>query len=248
MVSLLPILRKWINDASKLIVPERCVICRHRLHKYETSICLRCYAELPLTHIKGASGNAVERLFWGQIPICKANAFMHYSPHSESSHIFLQLKYLNRPQIGVHFGEMMAADLIDTGFFEGIDCIVPLPLARKRLRKRGYNQSETLAKGISHITHLPIDTHSVVRTVSNPSQTRLRVEERRDNVKNIFLLTPSHSFKGKHILLIDDILTTGATLLSCAKEIAKAEKVRISILVLGLAGSHFSINRESDSV
>lgn len=244
MVPLFSTLWNWINDASRLIVPERCAICRHRLRKYEDQICIRCYASLPFTHLKGKRGNKVEQIFWGQVPICRANAFMHYLPQSETSHIFLQLKYHNRPLIGVRFGELMAEELIDTDFFDGIDTIIPLPLAKDRQRKRGYNQSEQLAIGVQHITKIPIDTTSVLRVISNPTQTRLGAKERAENVKNIFALSPSHKLNRKHILLIDDILTTGSTLLSCAREIAKADHVRISILVLGLAGSHFAISRK----
>ena len=243
MVPIISTLWNWINDAAKLIVPQRCAICRRRLRKYENHICIQCFTKLPLTHIKGVYGNKVEQIFWGQIPICRANAFMLYQPQSETSHIFFHLKYMHRPQIGDFFGEMMAQDLADTDFFDGIDAIIPLPLAKDRLRKRGYNQSEHLAIGVQHITHIPIDTSSVLRVISNPTQTRLNAKERAENVKNIFALSPHHNLNGKHILLIDDILTTGSTLLSCAKEIAKANNVKISILVLGLAKEHFAISR-----
>lgn len=244
MVSIISTLWNWINDASNLIVPQRCAICRRRLRKSEEHICIQCFTGLPFTHIKGVRGNNVEQLFWGQIPICRANAYMLYQPQSEASHIFFQLKYKNRPHIGITFGEMMAEDLSDTDFFENIDAIIPLPLAKERLRQRGYNQSEQLAIGVQHITHIPIDTHSVQRVISNPTQTRLNAQERAENVKNIFALAPDHNLNGKHILLIDDILTTGSTLLSCAQEIAKANNVKISILVLGLAKHHFAISRK----
>ena len=244
MVPFISTLWNWINDASNLIVPQRCAVCGHRLHKYEEQICIKCFSTLPLTHIRGKKGNKVEQIFWGKIPICRANSFMHYLPQAETSHIFTRLKYKNRPQIGVKFGEIMAEDLIDTDFFDDIDLIIPLPLAKERLRKRGYNQSEALAIGVNHITHIPIDNTSVIRVISNPSQTTKKKSERAENVKNIFALSPHQQLDRKHVLLIDDILTTGATLLSCSQEIAKAESVKISILTLGIAGLHFAISRD----
>lgn len=244
MVPIISTLWNWLIDASRLIVPQRCAVCGRRLRKYENQICIPCYSTLPFTHLKGKRSNKVEQIFWGQIPICRANAYLRYLPQSESSHIFLRLKYFDRPQIGVTFGEFMAEDLVETDFFEGIDAIIPLPLAKDRQRKRGYNQSEQLAIGVQHITHIPIDTSSVLRVISNPTQTRKKLKERVENVKNIFALAPDHQLNGRHVLLIDDILTTGSTLLSCAREIAKAEDVKISILVLGLAGAHYTISRD----
>ena len=243
MGSFLSSLWTWINDASMLIASQRCAICGRRLHYRHSHICLSCFNQLPFTQMQGEKGNKMERLFWGQFPIVRANAFMYYHPHAEETAIFLDLKYRNRPQVGIIFGRLMAEDLIDTDFFDGIDLVIPIPLATERLRQRGYNQSEMLVKGICEITHLPIDTHSVLRTVSNQTQTRLNAEERKANVTNIFSLSPHHQLNNKHVLLVDDILTTGATLISCAREIAKAENVRISVLTLGLAGTHFSIER-----
>ena len=244
MVPIISTLWNWINDASNLIVPQRCAVCRHRLHKYEDQICIKCFATLPFTHIKGKKGNKVEQIFWGRIPICRANSYIQYLPQTETSQIFARLKYQDRPQIGVRFGEIMAEDLIETDFFDGIDFIIPLPLAKERQRERGYNQSEALAIGVNHITHIPLDTTSVKRIISNPSQTTKNKRDRAENVKNIFALSPHHQLDGKHILLIDDILTTGSTLLSCSNEIAKADNVKISILTLGIAGSHFAISRD----
>jgi len=188
--------------------------------------------------MRGEAGNPVERIFWHHVPIARANALLHYYPGSEGSKIFMALKYYNRPQVGIVMGRMMAADLLPGGFFDGMDCIVPVPLARRRLYKRGYNQSERLAQGVSQVTGIPVETGAMSRIVANPSQTTLRRHERQKNVENIFRLTQSGLLKNRHVLLIDDILTTGSTLLSCAKEICKAGPSAVSVLVLGLAGHH----------
>ena len=246
MGSFLSSLWNWIYDASMLIAPRQCSICGRRLRKWEKILCTSCYNDLPFTYIRGTRSNKVERIFWNQIPIVRANSFMYYTPHSNSNQIFLQLKYLNRPEVGRVFGRIMAMELIDTDFFQGIDAIVPIPLAKDRQRKRGYNQSEMLAQGISEITHIPVDTQSVKRVISNQTQTQLNARERKENVKNIFALNESHKLNDKHILLIDDVLTTGATLLSCAQEMANATNLKISIMTLGLAGSHFAIDNSID--
>ena len=182
----------------------------------------------------------MERLFWAQFPICRANALLGYHGGDDSRKIVLALKYRNRQQIGEHFGRIMAADLIDTTFFEGIDAIVPIPLSKKRQLQRGYNQSESLAEGVSKVTGIPVLNNIVERIKDNPTQTKLNTPQRKQNVEGIFRTIDKDSIRGKHILLIDDVLTTGATILSCAQELSKDTDVRISILTLFVAGNHGS--------
>lgn len=229
---------KWLSDAMRILFPDTCVVCGNRLQAGEPHICTVCMDALPYTKMRGASGNPVERVFWHHIPIRRANALLRYFPGSDSSKIFMALKYFNRPQVGIVMGRMMAADLLPTDFFEGIDCIVPVPLARRRLYKRGYNQSERLACGVGQVTGIPVETGAVCRVVANPSQTNLRGHERQKNVENIFKLSRPELLKGRHVLVIDDILTSGSTLLSCAREICKAGPKAVSVLVLGVAGYH----------
>ena len=133
-------------------------------------------------------------------------------------------------------GRLMAEELKATSFFDGIDLIVPIPLSRKKKRQRGYNQSDWIAWGISEAIGIPTDTTSVVRTKSNPSQTTLDHRQRRENVRDIFAVRHPESLEGRHILLVDDVITTGATMLSCAEAIARACRVRFSVLSLAWAG------------
>lgn len=242
------IFNQWLTDASNLALPRMCEICRHRLLYNESCLCNSCYAQLPFTHMQGKPGNVVEKLFWKQFPIVRASAFLHYQPGAPYTQAIMALKYHHRPQVGVFFGERMAEDLLETDFFEGIDFLIPVPLAQDRLRKRGYNQSETLARGIEKVTGIPVCTDAVTRSISNPSQTHLGATERKENVKGIFTLNPNHQLDHCHVLLIDDILTTGATLISCAQTLAQTEDIRISVLTLGLAGTHTNIlnNKEED--
>lgn len=177
------------------------------------------------------------KTFWGQIPIERAAALFYYEPHAETANILYELKYKNHPEIGEVMGRLMAREFQPEGFFDGIDGIVPVPLARKRQRQRGYNQSHELAKGISEITGLPLFDKVVRRTVFEGSQTSLGRWERNENVEQVFELRDAPTIQGKHLLIVDDVVTTGATVIACAKELCKAEGVRISILSLGLAKS-----------
>lgn len=224
-----------------LFFPRHCVVCGARLLGGEHILCVQCTFRLPYTDYRGKAGNPVERVFWGRLPIVKANAYMKYVSGSDSRRAVLRLKYFDRPDVGNYLGACMATDLLDTDFFTNIDMIIPIPLASKRQRKRGYNQSEELAKGIHRITSLPIDNKAVIRTVANPTQTHLDAAARRANVKDIFAVKVAENLRGKHILLVDDVLTTGATIISCGQAIVKVcPDVRFSVLTLSLAGHHAS--------
>lgn len=202
----------------------------------EEVLCVRCQADLPRVRTVSFEENDIARIFWGLVPIEKGISFFHYTPHSPYSRILFELKYHNHPEVGKTMGRIMAEELKATSFFDGIDLIVPIPLSRKKERQRGYNQSDWIAWGLSEATGIPTDTTSVVRTKSNPSQTTLDHRQRRENVRDIFAVRHPESLEGRHILLVDDVITTGATMLSCAETIARACRVRFSVLSLAWAG------------
>lgn len=202
----------------------------------EEVLCVRCQTDLPRVRTVSFEENDIARIFWGLVPIEKGISFFHYTPHSPYSRILFELKYHNHPEVGKTMGRMMAEELKATSFFDGIDLIVPIPLSRKKKRQRGYNQSDWIAWGISEAIGIPTDTTSVVRTKSNPSQTTLDHRQRRENVRDIFAVRHPESLEGRHILLVDDVITTGATMLSCAETIACACRVRFSVLSLAWAG------------
>lgn len=202
----------------------------------EEVLCTRCLSGLPRVRLHSFEDNDIARIFWALVPIEKGASFFHYARQSPYTRILLDLKYHNRPEVGEAMGRIMSEELKGRGFFEGIDLIVPVPLARKRERQRGYNQSVWIARGVSAVTGIPVDTQSVVRPVSNPSQTNLSHQQRRENVRDIFAVRHPGNLAGKHILLLDDVVTTGATMLSCAETIVRACPVRISVLGLAWAG------------
>lgn len=228
------------NDIVDILFPRCCAICGNTLTSGEKHICIKCYMRLPFTRWKGRQGNPMERIFWTYIPIRRANALLHYYGGDESRKTVLALKYYRRPQLGAYLGRLLAADLRGTDFFKDVDALVPIPLSKHRQRKRGYNQSELLAVGVSEVTGIPILRNAIKRMTDNPTQTHLSAEERKDNVRGIFQVVNGEQIRGKHILLIDDVLTTGATVLSCAGELSRQEGVEISILSLFIAGNHGS--------
>ncbi len=203
----------------------------------EEVLCVRCLAGLPRVRAVSFEDNDIARMFWGLVPVERGISFFHYTRHSPYSRILSELKYHNHPEVGKHMGRMMAEELKPTGFFDGIDLIVPVPLSREKQRKRGYNQSDWIARGVSEATGIPADTASVARTKSNPSQTTLDHRQRRENVRGIFAVRHRGNLEGRHVLLVDDVITTGSTMLSCAEAIARACRVRISVLSLAWAGS-----------
>ena len=224
----------WITRILDFISPRLCVVCGHRLAPTERSLCGVCLFHLPRTdfHQKPLD-NPMAQLFWGLAPIEKAAALFYYHPHSETAQLVYRLKYNNRPDIGEDMGHVMACELQTTDFFSDIDVLLPVPLASKRLRQRGYNQSEQLAIGISDITHLPIVSKVLRRKHFQQSQTTLNRWQRQENVTDTFQLKEEHLLQGKHVLLIDDICTTGATLIACANVLKDIEDIRISVLTLG---------------
>jgi ComF family protein len=220
-----------------LISPRLCVVCGNRLAVTEETLCSKCYLHLPRTDFANdLYENVMAKLFWGQIKLEKATALFYYEPHAETAQILYELKYKNHPEIGVVMGRMMAKELMKSGLFEDIDALVPVPLAKKRERERGYNQSLELAKGVSEVTGLPIANLVIRRTKFVGSQTKRGRWERNENVEHVFELVDDN-ISDQHLLLIDDVVTTGATVIACAKEMQKASNVKISVLALGFAKS-----------
>ena len=221
-----------------LISPRLCVVCGERLAVTEETLCSKCYLHLPRTDFgHDLYENVMAKLFWGQMAIGKAAALFYYEPHAETANILYEMKYRNHPEIGVVMGRMMAKELMRSGLFDDIDVLVPVPLARKRERERGYNQSMELTKGVSEVTGLPIADKVIKRTKFAGSQTQRGRWERNENVEDVFELIDGDSISGKHLLLIDDVVTTGATIIACAREIQKASNVKISVLALGYSKS-----------
>lgn len=224
----------YIVSLFNLIAPKQCAMCGCRLAVSEDVICTSCNIDLPRTGFsEHPYDNEMAKLFWGRIPVERAAALFYYRAHSVSSRIIYQMKYYDHPEIGELMGRMAATEFMAAGFFEGVDVVVPVPLARKRLRERGYNQSFEIARGVNDITHLPVESKAVKRKSFKESQTKMNRWQRNDNVKDVFMLNRAEGLAGKHVLVVDDVVTTGATVISCAEELMKCGDVKFSVMSLG---------------
>ena len=228
-------MKEWLYSFLSLFFPRCCLVCGRTLAKGEECLCTGCNIGLPRTGYHLQKDNPVEKMFWGKIPLGRATSFFFYRKGNDCQAILYELKYNGQKEIGEIMGRYMAAELLPSGFFEGIDVIIPVPLHKKKQKLRGYNQSEWLACGISALTALPVKTDAVIREKNTETQTKKSMSERWENVDGIFLLKSPEWIKGKHILIIDDVLTTGATTVACASAFNAVEGMKISILTLAVA-------------
>lgn len=221
-----------------LLSPRTCAVCHRRLSISEQTVCAGCLLDMPRTNFaRRPYDNEMAQLLWGLMPVERVAALFFYQPHARLSKIVYALKYGDRPDYGWQMGRLAAREMEADGFFEGIDMVMPLPLARSRRRERGYNQSEEIARGIAEATGLPVGSDIVERRSFAVSQTRLNRWERNENVRNAFRLKNGAAAHGRHILLVDDIMTTGSTIIACGNELHKAGDVKISVLTLGFTKS-----------
>lgn len=229
------LIQNWLVPVLHLFFPRCCVVCGGPLVEGEEAICTRCNTDMPRTNYHAVRDNLVERMFWGKIPLERATSYFFYRKGSDFRKIVHQLKYGGQKELGATMGRFMAAELLPSGFFEGVDTLIPVPLHSRKRKMRGYNQSEWIARGVSQVTGLPVDATSVVREKHTDTQTRKSAYERWENVEGIFRLLHPEEFIGKHVLIIDDVLTTGATTVACADAFGAVEGVKISVLTLAVA-------------
>lgn len=230
-------IRRYIRACADVFFPRLCVVCGTRLALDEQQLCISCLHQLPLVRFASFTENPMADRFVGLFPIVRAASCFHYQKGATVNRILFDLKYHDNPQIGYVLGRFMGRMLLARGFFDEVDVILPVPLSRLRRWQRGYNQSEWLARGVSAITGIPVCCDAVRRVRNNPTQTRLDRWRRLENVDSIFGLTRhSSALSGKHLLLIDDVFTTGATMLSLCDTLKTIPGVRFSILTLAWAG------------
>lgn len=229
---------KWTLgiDLWNLFFPRTCRVCGRILCPQEEVVCATCLCRLPRTRFHERSDNPVEQHFWGKFPLVRATSFFYYSKGGSARQLLYELKYHGHPEVGVFLGKLLAMELRMSGFFDGVDLLLPIPLHPRRQRERGYNQSERIAAGISAVTGLPVVLDGVVRSRYTETQTHKGAYERWRNVQQLFVCPDTSRFEGKHVLLLDDVLTTGATLVSCADTLREIPGIRLSVLTVAVAG------------
>lgn len=222
------------KDLFHLVYPNLCLACGYELKTVEDVICFPCKYKLPKTKFHLEKDNPVIEHFWGRVPVKAAASYFYFSKGGFVQHLIHQLKYKGKHRIGAEFGKQYGRQLKNSGNFEGIDLIVPVPIHIRKKRLRGYNQSAMFAKGLAIAFGVPW-TEALKRLDIVDSQTSKSRLERFQNVENSFKVTQPNLLEGKHILLVDDVITTGATLEACSTKILAIPNVKISMAVLAFA-------------
>jgi ComF family protein len=223
------------DDFISLLFPRLCYACGNHLLRNENLICTECYVVIPRANYHKENTNPVAQLFWGRCMIEKAAAFSFYNKGSRIRNLIHNLKYRGIKEIGYELGRVYGLSLKSSGFTSDIDLIIPVPLHPAKKRIRGFNQSDVISTGIAEVTGLPVDTTSLVRTEVSATQTKRSRYERWTNVEGIFHVPDPEIIRGRHVLLVDDVITTGSTIESCANELLKVEGVKVSVIALAFA-------------
>ena len=226
-----------LEDALQLFYPHVCAGCGDDLHGKLQLICFSCMQQLPYTDFAKIPDNQIEHIFYGRAKLQSACSIFYFSKGQIMQQLIHQLKYKGNQKIGISLGKLMGDQLLSSGRFNNIDAIIPLPMHPDKQRKRGYNQAEILAKGISQKINVPVSHDIVIRSKTTTTQTNKQRVERWTNVDGTFEVQNEERIIGKHILLVDDVITTGATLEACSNAILSVENTSVSIAVLAHASN-----------
>lgn len=222
----------YAGDFFSLFFPELCPACGRSLVKNESVVCTECRFHLPYTNFHLQTDNPVARQFWGRFPFSYAMACLYFYQHSKVQRLIHQLKYNHKPEVGFWLGQTFGHQIRDFVSLDPPDVIIPVPLHKSRERKRGYNQSECIANGLSSALGIPVDSMSLLRNFATATQTKKSRFFRSENMASAFTVAKPESLKGKHLLVVDDVITTGATVEACALALLAVPGVRISIAAI----------------
>lgn len=222
---------KYLEGLSHLFYPKLCIVCRSSLVLQEDVLCLSCENELPLTNFHSFKNNETAIRLSGRFPFVQATSLAYFHEDGMLQYLMHQLKYQQQQQIGLYLGKQLGKVLLAANW--KVDGVLAVPLHKKKEVTRGYNQCVIIGAGISQQLNIPLLDKIIVRTKNTASQTQKNRQERLNNVKDAFAV--KNIPKQKHLLLIDDVLTTGATIESCALELLKIEGMQLSIATVGLA-------------
>ena len=224
-----------IKDFINLFFPEVCCICDKALTLNENLICFRCRSELPRTNFTSLYDNELKSRLHGKININFGTAIFYFYKSGISQTLMHKFKYQNRPEIGRMAGLWLGSEMQEKGLVERIDVIIPVPLHKRKERKRGYNQSLIFAKGISEVTQVPVMDKAIKRIEYGESQTKKTREQRWKVAQKAFSVSNPENVKGKKILLVDDVITTGATLEGCGLQLLNSGAAELNIATMAVA-------------
>lgn len=230
-------IRTYLNDLLLLVFPDNCLLCTHPLMSDERDICYSCIDSLPQTGYHLSSDNPVAQHLWGRVPLAHAASYLHVRDGNVTQQLIHLLKYKGKKKVGIKLGRLYGYKLKEAGsHYPKVDLIVPVPLHINRQRQRGYNQCDLFAQGLSEVLDVPYAPDVLTRVKETVSQTKHSRYERWSNVEGIFHLSQPEKIAGKSVLLIDDVITTGATIESAAATLLQGIDVTLSIATIATAG------------
>ena len=226
---------KEIKDSFlHLLFPHVCTGCGSDVLNEESVLCMRCMDAMPETNFEIYPNNPVEKTFWGRLPLVGATAQFYFTKESLMQHLMHQFKYKRSKELGLQLGRIMGEQIKRSGRFEA-DALVPLPLFPVKEKRRGYNQATVLCEGMAETMNIPVLDKVIIRPQHTETQTKKGRIERWKNMEGKFILSDPEAIRNKHLLLVDDVVTTGATLEACGNELLKIEAVRLSVATLCVA-------------
>ncbi len=229
------ILQTYIDSFVSLFYPNLCLACAKNAIQKGEQLCFECETELPLTNFHLLPENPITDKFAGRLQLQNAAALFYFKKGSKVQHLIHELKYHNKPEVGLQLGKLYGSTLHENQSFKEVDFIIPVPLHQKKEKQRGYNQSDVFAEGLSQRLGKPWKKNILTRCEHTETQTQKNVIDRFENVKNAFEIRQPQILQNKHVLLVDDVLTTGATLEACALKLAAIENCKVSLAVIAFA-------------
>jgi ComF family protein len=215
-----------------LLFPHVCAGCGSDIVSQESSLCMHCISGMPETNFHIYANNPIEKIFWGRLPLVSATAQYYFTKESLMQHLMHELKYRGNKELGLQMGKLIGNDLEKTHRFRYVDALIPLPLFPAKERRRGYNQAAILCEGIAEVLKVEVLRNIIARTEHTETQTKKGRMERWQNMEGKFELLNPEKIRDKHVLLVDDVVTTGATLEACGHELIEAGNTRLSIATL----------------
>ena len=228
-------LNTLLTDFIALLYPELCIGCGNAMKQREHLICSSCSIDLPHTHFEHLKDNPVEKLFWYKTKIEAATSGYFFSKKSRIQKMIHSFKYKGNQESAIFLGEKLGEMLKSSARFTSIDAIIPVPLHPSKLKKRGYNQAERISIGISNVLKIPVITNSLIRNHYNDTQTNKGLFNRWENVNSVFSIKEPKNIANKHLLIIDDVITSGATIEACAQKVLSVKNTKVSLASLALA-------------
>ena len=227
-------MKSVIKDILGLFYPQICLTCAKVLTKYEEILCFSCRTDLPVTNFSKLNENEIEKIFYGRIPVEAATSLLHYSKKGSVQKLIHQLKYKKQQHIGILLGEMLGDEMQLYNRFNTVDCIIPVPLHPKKLKSRGYNQVTLFGQTLSQKLNVPYYSDILKGKVSQKTQTHKSRFDRLKHLEDNFELVNKELLENMHILLIDDVVTTGATLEACCIQLSQSKNIKISIATMAI--------------